>query len=75
MGYFFCLFIGACIGVLAMAFLRGSSHDEDCKSCKAYYAAIIRERDDVIHGLKSTRGALAKEVQNLTFLNSGFKAR
>jgi hypothetical protein len=75
MGYLFCLFVGACIGVLAMAFIRGSSHDDDCRSCKAYYAAIIRDKDSEIHGLKSTRGALAKEVQALTFLNSGFKAR
>jgi hypothetical protein len=75
MGYFFCLFIGACIGVLVMACVRSSSHDDDCKSCKEYYMSIIRDKDSQIHGLKSTRGALAKEVQNLTFLNSGFKAR
>jgi hypothetical protein len=75
MWYFICLSIGVCIGVLAMGFLRSSSHDEDCKSCKAYYIGIIRDKDSEIHGLKSTRGALAKEVQNLTFLNSGFRAR
>jgi hypothetical protein len=63
-----------CAGMLFMAILKRQPSDE-CKECKAYYAAIIRERDDVIHGLKSTKGALAKEVQNLSFRNAGFRAR
>jgi hypothetical protein len=75
MWYVLCLIIGAFIGALAMCFLRGSSHDDDCRSCKAYYTSIIRERDSVIHGLRSSKGALAKEVQNLSFRIFGSNAR
>jgi hypothetical protein len=69
------LFIGVALGVLAMCFMRMSSHDTDCKSCKAYYVGVIRDKDSQIHGLKSTKGALAKEIQHLSFMNSGYRAR
>jgi hypothetical protein len=75
MWYALCLFIGAGIGFMAAGFMRGSSHDADCKECKAYYAGIIRERDAVIHGLKITKGALAKELQDMSFGRYGAKAR
>jgi hypothetical protein len=73
--FWYGLIIGACIGVLAMGFMRMSSHDKDCRSCKAYYMARIRALEDAIHGLKSAKGKLAKEVQDLTFRNSGYNAR
>ena len=60
------LFIGVSLGVLAMGYLRGSSHDTDCKSCKAYYMSIIRDKDSQIHGMKSTRGALGQKIQQMT---------
>ena len=69
------LFIGAALGVLAMGFLRGSSHDTDCKSCKAYYVGVIREKEAEIHGLKSTKGKLGQEFQSMAFRNSGYNAR
>jgi hypothetical protein len=69
------LLIGIIIGVVALGIMRGSSHDDDCRSCKSYYTGIIRDKDDVIHGLKSTKGKLAREVQSLTFRNSGYNAR
>jgi hypothetical protein len=75
MWYVLCLIIGACLGVLAMGFMRMSAHEHDCRSCKAYYTSIIRERDSVIHGLRSSKGALEKEVQNLSFRNAGYNAR
>lgn len=49
--------------------------DEDCRSCKAYYESKLREKDTQIHGLKSTKGALQKEVQNLVWSNNGYNAR
>jgi hypothetical protein len=66
MWYFICLSIGACVGALVMGYLRGSSHDDDCKSCKSYYIGLLREKDDVIHGLKSTRGKLGQKIQSMT---------
>jgi hypothetical protein len=60
------LFMGVSLGVLAMGFLRGSSHDDDCKACKAYYVGLLRDKDDVIHGLKSTRGKLGQKIQSMT---------
>jgi len=69
------LFIGFNLGFLAMGFLRGSSHDEDCKSCKAYYVGIIRDKETEIHGLKSTKGKLGQELQAMAFRNSGYNAR
>jgi hypothetical protein len=59
------LFIGFTAGVVALAIFRCGNSDE-CRECKAYYAAIIKERDDTIHGLKSTRGALGKKIQQMT---------
>ena len=75
MWYFICLSIGACVGALVMAYMRGSSHDEDCKSCKAYYMSIIRDKETEIHGLKSTKGKLGQELQAMAFRNSGYNAR
>jgi hypothetical protein len=75
MWYFMCLVIGTCVGALATGLLRGSSHEQDCRSCKSYYMARIRALEDAIHGLKSAKGKLAKEVQDLTFRNSGYNAR
>jgi hypothetical protein len=70
------LFTGFTLGVIALGIFRYSrNNDAECADCKAYYTSIIRERDAVIHGLKSTKGALAKEVQHLSFMNSGYRAR
>jgi hypothetical protein len=70
------MLIGTILGVLAIAIVSGSRRDDDgCRECKEYYMSIIRDKDSEIHGLKSTKGALAKELQNLTFMNSGYRAR
>jgi len=75
MWYFLCLSIGACVGALVMGYLRSSSHDDDCKSCKAYYVGVIRDKEAEIHGLKSTKGKLGQELQSMAFRNSGYNAR
>jgi len=75
MWYFICLSIGACVGALVMGYLRGSSHDTDCKSCKAYYVGVIRDKEAEIHGLKSTQGKLGSKLNAMAFRNSGFNAR
>jgi len=69
------LFIGAALGVLVMGYLRNSSHDDDCRSCKAHYTGIIRDKEAEIHGLKSTKGKLGQELQAMAFRNSGYNAR
>ena len=48
---------------------------EECRRCEEHFHGIIRDKDSQIHGLKSTRGALAKEVQNLVWSNNGYNAR
>ena len=49
--------------------------DDVCRQCKASYSQEIEGLRTTIHGLKSTKGALAKEVQHLSFMNSGYRAR
>ena len=68
------LFTGFTLGVLALAIFRCGNSDE-CRECKAYYTAIIRERDETIHGLKSTKGKMANELNAMAFRNAGYKAR
>jgi hypothetical protein len=52
-----------------------SRPDEECHACKASYDNVISDLRTEIHGLKSTKGALAKELQNMAFRNAGYKAR
>ena len=49
--------------------------DEVCRQCKASYRLEIAALKTEIHGLKSTKGALAKELQAMAFRHAGYKAR
>ena len=70
------LFTGFTLGVITLGIFRYSRNEEaDCADCKAYYHSIIRERDAVIHGLKSTQGKLGSKLNAMAFRNSGFNAR
>jgi hypothetical protein len=73
--FWYGLLIGACIGVLAMGFMRMSSHDKDCRSCKAYFMTRERALETAIHGLKSSKGKLQEELNAMAFRNSGYNAR
>ena len=68
------LVVGFFIGALAVHIYRCSNSDE-CRECKAYYTGLLRDKDAEIHGLKSTKGALGKELQAMAFRNAGYKAR
>ena len=57
-----------------MAILKRQPDDE-CRECKAYYMGLLRDKDEVIHGLKSTKGALGKELNAMAFRNAGYRAR
>jgi hypothetical protein len=71
------LIVGINIGILVMGLIvkcRNTSDDE-CGGCRAEQRRIVSGLEDTIHGLKSTKGALAKELQHLSFMNSGYRAR
>lgn len=63
-----------CVGVVFGAWWRARP-DEVCRMCRMSYNQEIEGLKKDIHGLKSTKGALAKEVQALSFRNAGYKAR
>jgi|WetSurMetagenome_2_1015567.scaffolds.fasta_scaffold526183_3 hypothetical protein len=52
-----------------------SRPDDVCRQCKASYSQEIEGLKKEIHGLKSTKGALSKELQNMSFGRYGAKAR
>jgi hypothetical protein len=68
------MLLSFCAGFGLMAILKRQP-DEECRDCKAHYVGIIRDLELKVHGLKSTKGALAKEIQSLSFRNSGYNAR
>lgn len=49
--------------------------DDVCRQCKASFDCTISDLRSEIHGLKSTKGALAKELQGMAFRSAGFRAR
>ena len=67
--------IGGFMGIIAMALVQAGRKDDMCDNCRAEQMRIIRGLEETIHALKSRNGRLGKEVQNLSFLNSGFRAR
>ena len=50
---------------------------DDCAIHMRYGKALveIRELRDLLHGAKSSNGKLAKELQGMSFRNSGYNAR
>ena len=62
------------VGALFGAWWRARP-DEVCRECKASYSQEIDGLRSEIHGLKSTKGALGKELQAMAFRQSGYNAR
>jgi hypothetical protein len=71
------LLIGFGIGFALMGILRyyRAPDADECAGCRAAQRRVVSQLEDQIHGLKSTKGALAKEIQHLSFMNSGYRAR
>lgn len=80
------LLIGACLGALGMAIVAGgkiefletrlaAKRPPECSECGEHHATTIRGLEDLIHGLKSKNGRLAKEVQDKAFLKDGYRAQ
>ena len=80
------LLIGAIIGAFVMIWVFGGKIERlqsqlaakrppECGECGEHHATTIRGLEDLIHGLKSKNGKLAKEVQNSQFMRTGFRAR
>ena len=69
------LFMGVIIGVVTLGIFRYRKDDDECRDCKAHYVGIIRDLELKVHGLKSTKGALGKELQSMAFRNAGYRAR
>jgi hypothetical protein len=71
------LIIGFNLGFLAMGLFRyyRQPDDDECAGCRAAQRRVISGLEATIHGLKSTKGALAKELQAMAFRNAGYKAR
>ena len=68
------ILIAFMVGVFGMAIFK-MKPDEECRSCDMAYKDTIRRLEDQIHGLKSSKGKLGKELQNMTFRNAGYRAR
>jgi hypothetical protein len=71
------LIIGFNIGVIALGIFRWyrQTDDDECAGCRAAQRRVVSGLEDQIHGLKSTRGKLAKELQDMSFGRYGAKAR
>jgi hypothetical protein len=69
------LIVGFFCGALALHIYRCKNSGVECADCKAYYTGLLRDKDAVIHGLKSTKGKLGQELQAMAFRNSGYNAR
>jgi hypothetical protein len=71
------LFIGFNLGFLAMGIFRyyRQLDDDECSGCRAAQRRVVSQLEDTIHGLKSTKGALGKELQAMAFRNAGYRAR
>jgi hypothetical protein len=71
------LIIGFNLGVVALGFFRWyrQPDDDECSGCRAEQRRVVAGLEETIHGLKSTKGKLGKELQSMAFRNSGYKAR
>lgn len=67
-------FLGLLAGMLIMDLYRRKT-DEECSACRRSFEDHITELNTQIHGLKSSKGALGKELQAMAFRNAGFNAR
>lgn len=71
------IFIGINLGVVLACLWAHYHHpsDDECQECRASYSQEIEGLHKEIHGLKSTKGALGKELQAMAFRASGYRAR
>jgi hypothetical protein len=73
--FFLGLFIGAALGALGLGLCTMSRDNSECNACRAEQRRVVAGLEVLIHGLKSSNGKLASEVNGLAFRNAGFKAR
>jgi hypothetical protein len=69
------LFIGVMVGVVTLGIFRYNRDDDECSCCRAEQRRVVDQLESQIHGLKSTRGALGKELNAMAFRNAGYRAR
>jgi hypothetical protein len=67
--------IGAASAALAVCLCVMARDNSECNACRAEQRRVVAGLEVIIHGLKSSNGKLASEVNGLAFRNAGFKAR
>jgi len=77
MWYILGLFAAYMAGVFTIGIFRycRQPDDDECAGCRAAQRQVVDGLRSEIHGLKSTKGALGKELQAMAFRNAGYRAR